>query len=245
MPGDIVHWPAGVDGHEHIGFFDSADVAVSHSDTMRVPHRHGLRLRDGRMPDYFLSRPAQSTLPLFVTGNAHKARLFERLLGLPIEHRKIDLEEIQSSDPKVIVEYKLRQAYSVVKQPVLVEDTSMGFEALSGLPGPFIKYFIESENGPEILCRMCDGFDNRRASATVTFGFFDGEQLEFFQNSISGEIAKTPGKLINGFGWDVVFIPDGYSGQLRSELNQDEYDETYARLKPIQAVREFLKGKQA
>jgi len=45
-------------------------------------------------------------------------------------HEKIDLEEIQSLDLREIVEHKVRQAYDVVKKPVLVEDTSLRFTAL-------------------------------------------------------------------------------------------------------------------
>lgn len=181
-------------------------------------------------------------LPVYLTGNEHKAKFLEKLLGLPLEHAKVSLDEIQSPDPREVIEHKVRQAYDILKRPVLVEDTCMGFDALGGLPGTFIKFFIEQDGGAEKLCRMCDGLESRRATATVTFGYYDGERLEFFQGSIGGEIAKSPGKLINGFGWDVVFIPDGYNGTIRSELNEEQYDELYLKVKPIEAVRSFLEA---
>lgn len=182
-----------------------------------------------------------SNLPVFITGNQHKADYLAKLLGIDIDHQKIDLDEIQSADPRVVIEHKVRQAYDIVKRPVLVEDTCMGFDVLGGLPGTFIKFFIEQTDGGEKLCRMCDGLGSRRATATVTFGYYDGERLEFFQNSIGGEISQHPGKQINGFGWDTVFIPDGYGGAIRSELDDATYDELYQVIKPIGAVRDFLR----
>lgn len=179
-------------------------------------------------------------LPVYITGNENKARFLSKLLGIEIDYKKIDLDEIQSPDPKVVVEHKVRQAYDVLQRPVLVEDTAMGLDALGGLPGTFIKFFIEQENGAEKICRMADGLESRRATATVTFGYFDGEKLRFFQGQINGDIPKSPGREISGFGWDTVFIPDGYSGTIRSELTSSEYDKSYLEAKPIEQVRAFL-----
>ncbi|HMS93460.1 MAG TPA: non-canonical purine NTP pyrophosphatase [Candidatus Saccharibacteria bacterium] len=181
-----------------------------------------------------------SKRPVYITGNENKAKFLVKLLGIELEHHKLDLDEIQSPDPQVVIEHKVRQAYDILHQPVLVEDTCMGLDELGGLPGTFIKFFIEQENGAEKICRMADGLPNRRATATVTFGYYDGEELRFFQGAIHGEIAQSPGQPISGFGWDVVFIPDGYGGTIRSELSGADYDELYLKVKPIEAVRDFI-----
>ena len=49
---------------------------------------------------------------------------------MEVLHQKLDLDEIQSLDLRTVVEHKVRQAYELVKKPVLVEDTSLQFEAL-------------------------------------------------------------------------------------------------------------------
>lgn len=183
-----------------------------------------------------------SKLPIYITGNEHKAKFLAKLLGIELDHHKLSLDEIQSADPREVIEHKVRQAHDILQQPVLVEDTCMGLDALGGLPGTFIKFFIEQENGAEKICRMADGFEGRRATATVTFGYYDGETLKFFQSAIYGEIAQHPGKEINGFGWDRVFVPDGYDGVVRSELTTREYDELYLTVKPIKAVQTFLQS---
>ena len=76
----------------------------------------------------------------FITGNQHKADYLSRMLGLPLKYRAVDITEIQSTSLEEIVEHKVRQAYMVAKCPVLVEDVALGFTALGGLPGPFIKF---------------------------------------------------------------------------------------------------------
>lgn len=42
-----------------------------------------------------------------------------------------------------ICEIKCREAAKYVKGPVIVEDTCLSFNALNGLPGPYIKWFLE------------------------------------------------------------------------------------------------------
>lgn len=77
----------------------------------------------------------------FITGNQHKADYLSHILGVPLRHQAVDLTEIQSTSLEEIVEHKVRQAYMVARCPVLVEDVALGFTALGGLPGPFIKFF--------------------------------------------------------------------------------------------------------
>ncbi len=173
---------------------------------------------------------------MFITGNQHKAGYLSRMLDLPLKHRAVDLAEIQSTSLEEVVEHKVRQAYMVAKCPVLVEDVALEFTALGGLPGPFIKFFVEAPNGLENLCRMLDGFDDRSAVAACVFGYYDGEQIKLFRAELGGVIAKHPVGS-GGFGWDKIFCPDGYGGKTRAELTPDKDAGTF---KPIDTVRQFL-----
>lgn len=58
----------------------------------------------------------------FITGNQKKADYLAQYLGFPIEHVKVDLDEIQSLNLREIVEHKVKQAYEKIKKPVIVED---------------------------------------------------------------------------------------------------------------------------
>ena len=175
----------------------------------------------------------------FITGNPHKADYLSRMLGLPLKRRVVDLTEIQSTSLEEVVEHKVRQAYTIAKCPVLVEDVALEFTVLGGLPGPFIKFFVEVPNGLENLCRMLDGFGDRSAVAACVFGYYDGHQVKLFRAELCGVIAKYPAG-DGGFGWDKIFCPDGYGGRTRAELMPSEDVETYLLFKPIDAVHQFL-----
>nr|POF03310.1 inosine triphosphate pyrophosphatase [Quercus suber] len=81
----------------------------------------------------------------FVTGNAKKLEEVRAILGnsIPFQSLKLDLPELQG-EPEDISKEKARLAAFQVNGPVLVEDTCLCFNALKGLPGPYMK--IECEN---------------------------------------------------------------------------------------------------
>jgi inosine/xanthosine triphosphate pyrophosphatase family protein len=55
-------------------------------------------------------------------------------LGYPVDHVKLDLDELQSMDLHEIVTHKAKQAYDILQKPVLINDISLGFDGLGGLP---------------------------------------------------------------------------------------------------------------
>jgi len=175
----------------------------------------------------------------FITGNQKKADYLAKYLGFPVEHVKLDLDEIQSLDLKEIVEHKVRQAYEKIKKPVIVEDVSLEFAALGKLPGTFIKFFVD-EVPFETICSMIDG-KTRKATARCVFGYFDGQDLQLFEGGLDGEIATTPSGE-NGYGWDKIFIPQGYT-VTRASLGEDDDRKTYLQIKPFAKLKEFLKSK--
>lgn len=181
---------------------------------------------------------SMSKLPTFITGNQSKADYLSRQLEIKLSHKKVDLDEIQSTDLHAIVKHKLKQAYDACGTPVLVEDVSLVFNALGELPGPYIKWFVEKA-GNEACCRMLDGFEDRSAIIRCTFGYFDGKSMEFFDSELPGTIAEHPAGE-NGFGFDQFFINEGYE-ITRAEMTQEENERTYATMmKPFAKVRDFL-----
>ena len=175
----------------------------------------------------------------FITGNQNKADYLARYLGFPVEHIKVDLDEIQSLDLKEIVEHKVKQAYEKIQSPVIVEDVSLEFEALGGLPGPFIRFFVERVDF-ETVCSMIHG-KTRQVTARCVFGYYDGTTLELFEGRLGGQIAETPAGE-NGFGWDKIFIPEGYT-VTRAQLSEEDDQKTYVQFKPFAALKKFLETK--
>ena len=175
----------------------------------------------------------------FITGNQSKADFLAKYLNHPIEHQKIDLDEIQSLELDKIVEHKAGQAYSIMNSPVLVEDVSLRIKALGKLPGPFIKWF-QSELGLGGICKLVDKLDSRQAQGTVPYCYFDGQGQKFFEGKVDGVIADKP-KGANGFGWDPIFIPRG-SNKTYAEMDDETVRHFAVRSVIFPKIKKFLTG---
>ncbi|KAJ1969261.1 acetyl-coenzyme A synthetase 2 [Dispira parvispora] len=165
-----------------------------------------------------------STTPLrkliFVTGNQNKLREVQAILKgvVELEPRAIDLPEIQGETHEVSAD-KCRRAAEIVQAPVITEDTSLCFNAMHGLPGPYIKWFLK-KLGHQGLIQMLTGFDDYSAQAVCTFAYSAGPGSEpiLFEGKCDGSIVPARGPPI--FGWDAAFQPDGY-------------DHTFAEMDPV------------
>jgi inosine triphosphate pyrophosphatase len=156
----------------------------------------------------------------FVTGNERKLREVRDILTssgpLPIElvSRAIDLPELQGTSEN-IARSKCAEAARQIHGPVLVEDTSLCFNALKGLPGPYIKWFLSSI-GLEGLNRMLHGFEDKSAYALCTFAYSAGRPDDSEKTVFLFE-GRTDGKVVSArtqqgkspFGWDPIFQPEG------------------------------------
>ncbi len=155
-----------------------------------------------------------------ITGNQHKADLFAKYMGQDIKHQKLDLDEIQSLRLEEVVNHKVKQAFQIIKSPVLVEDVGLTLGVWNGLPGPFVKWF-EQTIGLEGICRLLDNYPDRRAKVSVCFGYYDGTEPKFFTGSVEGKIAETVRSGPSNFGWNPIFIPDGFD-KTYAEMTAEE-----------------------
>ncbi len=174
----------------------------------------------------------------FITGNAAKAEQLGRHLDYQVTHKKLDLPEIQSLDLREIIEHKAKEAYKAVGGLVLVEDTSLTFNALSHLPGPLIKWFL-TELGNEGLCKILNSYEDRSAFAEVCFGLYNGINLKIFEGQAYGTIAFSP-RGEKGFGWDPIFIPQGYQ-KTWGEMNMEEQKDTSMRRIALKKLEAHIK----
>ncbi len=174
----------------------------------------------------------------FITGNAGKAKYLSDYFHINVEHKKLDLIEIQSLDLKEIVEDKARRAYEIMRSPVIVEDVSLIFKGMKKLPGPLIKWFLETL-GNDGLVKLVDSLDTRESFAEVEFAICDESGVHTFGGSMDGNISNSPrGEM--GFGWDPIFIPKGYD-KTWAEMSDDEKHATSMRKLALQKMSDFLK----
>lgn len=153
----------------------------------------------------------------FITGNKGKLAEVQSVLS-GVEALDIDLPEIQSLDAHEIIKAKLLEAQKHQTGEFIVEDNSLYLEGIKGLPGPLIKWFLKTV-GNDGLYKMAEAFGNFNAEAKVIIGYSNPEgETSFFEGSTKGTIVPARGD--NGFGWDPIFQPEGYSktfGELTPE----------------------------
>ena len=177
----------------------------------------------------------------FVSGNLKKyeevkAIVEEGLPGYTVSQIKINLMELQG-EPEDIVKEKLKYALSQEEGPLMIEDTSLCFNALHGLPGPYIKDFLD-KLGHDGLNKMLAGFDDKSGYAQCIFGLGKaGAESHIF-------VGRTPGKIVpargdNNFGWDPVFQPDGFE-ETYAQMDKTIKNKISHRYNSLKHLIEFL-----
>ncbi|GLA60157.1 nucleoside triphosphate pyrophosphohydrolase ham1 [Aspergillus tubingensis] len=164
----------------------------------------------------------------FITGNKNKLAEVKAILGtvIDVENQAVDLPEIQGTIEEIARE-KCRRAAEVVGGPVLTEDTALEFHALNGLPGPYIKSFLDAL-GHEGLNKLLDSFETRAAEAVCTFAFSSGPGSDpiLFQ----GRTELLP-------GWDPIFE---YRGKTYAEMDKEEKNLISHRYKALVKLQDWL-----
>lgn len=96
----------------------------------------------------------------FITGNPEKIIEIQEIIGSTFPRKlilrlDIDLPELQGEIEEIAIK-KVLEATRYQTGPILCEDASLCFNALNGLPGPYVKWF-QSKIGPCGLYRLLKG----------------------------------------------------------------------------------------
>ncbi|MEI6731696.1 MAG: non-canonical purine NTP pyrophosphatase [archaeon] len=173
----------------------------------------------------------------FITGNEKKFKEIQQIIP-EIEKLSLDLPEIQEVDAKKIIEEKLKEAKKHHSGEFIIEDTSLYLECINGLPGPLIKWFLETI-GNQGLYNIANALGNKNAEARTIIGYSHGKKIEFFEGSIKGTLVA-PKK--ESFGWDPIFIPSGYSKTF-ADLGEEKNKISMRRL-AAEKLKKFLTNKK-
>ncbi|CAG8370294.1 unnamed protein product [Penicillium salamii] len=185
----------------------------------------------------------------FITGNKNKLLEVRAILGnvIEVDNQQVEVPEIQGTIEEIAKE-KARRAAEAINGPALTEDTALEFHALKGLPGPYIKSFMEAL-GHEGLNKMLDGFEDRTAEAVCTFAFCrgPGEEPIIFQGRTEGSIVRPRGptnfgklnvstrhwvSISNITGWDPIFEYDGKQTYAEMDKEAKVRGNPFVRKKP-------------
>ncbi|RRD61438.1 non-canonical purine NTP diphosphatase [Tannerella forsythia] len=187
---------------------------------------------------------------VFATNNEHKLREVRAIM--PPDMEILSLSDIKCSDelPETSpsLEGNAMQKARYVKMKFgydcFADDTGLEVDALRGEPGVYSARYA----GPECdstanirkLLGNLTGKANRNARfRTVIALIMDGSEY-LFEGMIYGRITQTM-RGSNGFGYDPVFVPDGYK-QTFAELDESVKNGISHRARAIRKLTGFLSG---
>lgn len=168
---------------------------------------------------------------IFATTNKGKiAELREKLdkhelSRIAIDAQALDIIEPQADSCEEVALSKARQAYNIVGQPVLVDDSSFHITAMGGFPGVYAKYMIE-KLGVKGILEFMEGREDRSAHFEGVLVYIDssGEEHIFRQEPYAGNITDTIHDITNEAPWSdlhKIFMPHGSNNVLG---NMPAYD---------------------
>lgn len=176
---------------------------------------------------------------VFVTSNLNKLREAEAVLERKLDHRALDLPEIQSLDLAEVVRAKTAVAWERLHRPVLVEDTALELVGLGGFPGPLVRWLLACV-GPGGICRIARCFGDPSAKARCLVCATDGSSEVLGEGVVRGVIAMSPrGK--KGFGWDSTFVPEDGENLTFGQMEVEKKNSISHRRKAFEALREALR----
>ncbi len=111
----------------------------------------------------------------FVTGNETKVRhAMEAVKGLDIEivGKKLDLVESREEDPAIVVAEKADQAFELLLDNLMVEDSGIFIRALNGFPKTFV-HFAEETIGIVNILKMMEGVEDRHVEFRQSLAYLE------------------------------------------------------------------------
>ncbi|MFA6149846.1 MAG: RdgB/HAM1 family non-canonical purine NTP pyrophosphatase [Chitinophagaceae bacterium] len=139
---------------------------------------------------------------------------------------------------------KARTVFEYCNKNVLADDSGISVLALNNQPGVFsARYAGENTTDQENLDKLLDemqGKENRKAFYTAVLCLIWDGVPHYFEGTCHGTlIDESRGS--NGFGYDPIFIPNGYSetfGELSSEIKRSISHRAQAMKKLSAFIRE-------
>ena len=157
---------------------------------------------------------------VFATNNAHKLEEVTAILGDKIEllsmkdiHCHADIPETADTlEGNALL--KARYIFENYNMDCFADDTGLEVEALNGAPGVYSARYAgdahNSEANMRKLLQDMEGIENRKAQFRTVFALIINGKEHLFEGIVKGEIT-THRCGSSGFGYDPVFIPEGYT----------------------------------
>lgn len=188
----------------------------------------------------------------FATNNAHKAEEVAALLGPPLQIQTLTQIGCHIDIPETgdtLEENSLLKAQYVFDHygvDCFADDTGLEVAALDGAPGVVsARYAGEHKNSQEnidLLLGNLRHHTNRSAQFRAVITLILNGVVHQFEGIVRGQIIeKQRGSM--GFGYDSVFVPDGYNTTF-AEMTLDQKSTVSHRARAVEKLVVFLQNTQ-
>ena len=187
----------------------------------------------------------------FATNNLHKIQEVQAILagrhtilGLADIGCTEELLEEQDTIPGNSFQ-KADYVFRTYNVSCFADDSGLEVEALNGAPGVHSAYFAgpqrSHQDNMNLVLSKLNKTENRKAQFRTVITIVTAFTTQQFEGTLNGTIISEK-RGAGGFGYDPIFLPDGYSKTL-AEISAEEKNQISHRARAIAQLIEFLKDK--
>lgn len=186
---------------------------------------------------------------VFATNNAHKLDEVRQILGEEVEVLSLNDIGCHADIPETAdtLEGNARQKAEYIYRnyglDCFADDTGLEVAALDGAPGVYSARYAggeghDSEANMKKLLDELQGKQDRSAQFRTAICLIEGGVEHLFEGIVKGRIIEEK-RGGSGFGYDPVFVPEGYSGTF-AEMGNEEKNKISHRARAVQKLCEYL-----
>lgn len=189
---------------------------------------------------------------IFATNNNHKLTEIQSIIGDSITIKSLKqigcTEDIAETALTLEGNALLKAKYVSDTYAVncFADDTGLEIEALDGRPGVFsARYATDGHNFEANIDKVLSelsGKQNRKARFRTVIALLLSDTVTYYEGIVNGEIISER-RGGEGFGYDPVFVPDGWNMTF-AEMSADEKNKISHRALAVAKLVDFLKTTQ-
>ncbi len=186
---------------------------------------------------------------IFVTNNLNKLSEVQQIIGKQYSVKSLrninfigDVPETQATIEGNAIQ-KAEYIHDITGCDCFADDTGLEIEALNGAPGVYsARYAGEEKNNKANIKKVLSELEdkkNRNAHFKTVIALILDNKKYTFTGIVNGKIATKPiGD--EGFGYDPIFVPDGYKLSF-AEMSIAEKNQISHRALAVKKLTDFLK----
>lgn len=184
----------------------------------------------------------------FATNNQHKLAEIQALLGHRFTLKTLEeigcTEDIPETQATIAGNSQQKSAYVTehFQTDNFADDTGLEVSALNGEPGVHSARYAgpqrNSDDNIDLILKKLKGVENRSARFLTVITLSLNNQYYQFEGSVEGKIIDER-RGTNGFGYDPVFIPDGFTKTF-AEMTMEEKGKVSHRGRAFEKLVRYL-----